>query len=405
VSEVSARTNRVHTQEETESIRKELQENVNRTVPYQYRGDYQKDDLVWVRICEKNSQNPKLGTKYERGIIVERLQQNAYKVKRLDRPHKKVITLNVMLFKPRFSENPPQDEEQQPPLAQPPPAQPAVEDDDEEMQEQSVHEEVQRDHEDITDSEDDDDFHGFPDQEEPARQLQEESSDDDDSDDSDDDSDDDFFVPDYSVKSALGNIVETIVDYNEATMFKSIIRKNGDIDFDKLRKLIEQGWSLQYSSNYKPPPLPQRQQRPAQAQQPAKQGRLQRLLKKKKGVTITARPPEMSATKKFKKAQERKSGKPLALRRLLDFLPDGKRTASTPEKSRKLQNLLPDGKRATSTPGKDTSAIKFGDYISQLVHPKPKTKAPSVAGSEQGSEEETTPVRRSKLRKFDMSFD
>jgi hypothetical protein len=40
VSEVSARTNRVHTREETESIRKELQENVNRTVPYQYRGDY-----------------------------------------------------------------------------------------------------------------------------------------------------------------------------------------------------------------------------------------------------------------------------------------------------------------------------------------------------------------------------
>jgi hypothetical protein len=108
----------------------------------------------------------------------------------------------------------------------------------------------------------------------------------------------------------------------------------------------------------------------------------------------------MSATKKFKKSQERKTGKPLALKRLLDFLPDGKRAASTPDRARKVPSYLPDGKRASSNPGKQSGTMKFGDYISQLVHHKPKKGAPSTDGSDQ----ETTPVR-SRLRKFDLSFD
>jgi hypothetical protein len=353
---------------------------------------YQKGDLVWVRICQNTNPNPKLGCKYEKGIVVERLQQNAYKVNRVNRPHKKIKTLNVQLLKPRFSEHFPMeddDEDQQTPL-RPQRVPPRPHQDQRDAEDDINDEPEEPQHEEYASDDEEEDFHGFQEQQqqhqEEAEQPEEDSED-------DGDDDDDFTVPDYEYHdavAAMDSMAEAINDLRDKQGFDSLV-KNGVIDFDRLMELLSQGWSLNTVTN--PGPAVPRQRQQQQQQQragPARQQPVGRTLKRR-GKTgrragsptpsTSSRPPEMSCSKKFKKSQSRKSktkstgeSKPSVMQRLINFLPDGKRKTSAPARRPDADERHPLTRSQVAQAKEDKAGQKFSAHMSQLRFGKENTK-------------------------------
>jgi predicted aspartyl protease len=63
--------------------------------------EFKAGDKVYIRINQKNWPNPKLGPKWERGVVVDRLSLATYRVIPTDRKRKRQRTVNIQQLKPR----------------------------------------------------------------------------------------------------------------------------------------------------------------------------------------------------------------------------------------------------------------------------------------------------------------
>jgi hypothetical protein len=378
---------------------------------------YEKDDNVWVKIGEKNKPNPKLCPKYERGIIMERVQHNAYKVKRIDRAGKKVKTLSVLLLKPRYSANPPpghdeqelpprpeqdQQQDQRPPPPQVPPrprrlkkAKPAPRPRSDSDSSDSSGDD-QGGPGPATDT--DDDFTGFPDQEPaPLRDELYDSAEEDGSE-TDTADDEEYYEPEYSYHDAAHvSPLETTVSvltYLDGTVNFDELCNNGNLDFPKFLQLLGMGYTLMPAA---PAPVSPPQQNDLHHRHQDQQGgsvqQQQRRVRqvKRGGKKKVIRPDtplpkktktNAQAAKDFVRRKSTRLAPKSLLNRLAGFLQDPKKTPSPPKPSSSTSTAQ--AGPATRARSRNAYTTGFDDYLNSLKYIK-KTKVQNEDADSDGS--------------------